>query len=373
MYNKKLIIFGVLILIIAGSTYWFYKDILRLIPKKPIPTKSMLAKDIALVSWNFIDTQALNKERRGYIDFWRPRFVCRKEKCTADKNMFLQSDVLSTFLPPALYVEDLRLLALVTKDPEFNKKRISETLILAVMCGREPDVCRRQFTAIVNEDAEYKKIDPNKFAAFLVVDLGLETKNILAWFQKLERFSTLAKLTKNKKHIETAEKVFKEGEKMYSAPGVPAYKEGEVSVSSNSCYKPLGEIKMYELTRNQAYLDSAVSFVNASKISDHAADLSKQKVMRGRVLHPALVCAELLASLYENTKEQKYIGQLKKIMQYLMTRAVDFKTERTIATGDGAFIRNFGTEGKTKHSIDTLWFVNILLRIPNEEFQVPTS
>ncbi|MBI2122031.1 MAG: hypothetical protein HYT98_02810 [Candidatus Sungbacteria bacterium] len=373
MSNKKNIFIIVAALVIISGIYWFYDDIIRLFPKKPVPvlTKSMLAKDVALTSWNFIDQSALNKERRGYIDFWRTRFICKKGKCVADKNMILQSDVLSTYLPPALYVEDLRLFATVTKDPQFNRKRIAETLFLTLLCGREPDVCRRQFTAIVNGDADYKKVDPNKFAALLIVDVGLEPKNLLAWFQKLERFIALAKFTKNPKHLEVAEKVFKEGEKMYLEPGSPAYREGDIAVTSNSCYKPLGEIKMYELTQNSMYRDAALAFVDQSKIYDHAADLSKQKVMRGRLVHPALVCAELLASLYENTKESKYLGQLKKVMQYLMTRAVDFKAERTIATGDGAFIRNFGTQGKTKHSIDTLWFVNILLRIPNEEFQVP--
>ncbi len=365
MTNKNLFIL-ILVVIIAGAAYFAYQG--GLFGDRRSTKSTLSALEIARISNNFIENVAIKKDRRGYGDFWRPHFLCSQAKCNPEI-LIRDGELFSTYYLPTLHIQNLRLLAAAADDREIKKREIAETLYQVQICKIKPDLCRRNFSAIVNADADYK-FNVSLLGAFLINDFGIKPQNLVTWIQKLERFVLLAKVTGKDADITRARQVFDDGGALFSRESKLVYKENTLSITRASCFEPLGGMYVYSLTGNKDDLNSARDFAESAALAAHAKDFNKSDVLNGVIIHPGLVCGELLASLYNFTKEDRYINELKGLMQYLILENVDFQ-KSPLANGDGAFSRKIANGKVDKQSIDTLWFNHILLQIPNETFGVP--
>ena len=352
--KKNFIILGVLLVLAAagGAAYFYFST-----PAKF--TKPEKAQNIALAAWKFIDDDVMNEDRRTRRDLWINRFICNEAGCRTDRSLQSDGYVLSSLTPPALYISDLKLLASTTGNADFKKKYLAESLLLMGVCARDAEVCRRGFTAIASYKVSAK--DAEKLGLLIKEDTDVPD-TLLGWNQKLERYLLLAKITGKIRDVDNAEKVFREVHLVPPRAGTSAYTAGVREINSASCYRPLGEVRTYALTEKSQYLESVLAFAKEAELGAHAKELDRPEITAGRLIHPLLICSDLLVSLFEATGEEKYINEAKDLVQYAVSNNI---------SADGAFYRPTSSGDSSKYSWDTLWFVNLLLRMPpGAEFNI---
>ncbi len=342
-----------LVVVLAWAGIYFYNR-----PPQQF-TKMAPAKEIALKSWKFIDDSVMNEDRRTRRDLWINRFICNEAGCRTDRSLQNDGYVLSSLTPPALYISDLKLLASTTGNTDFKKKYLVESLLLMGVCARDAEVCRRGFTAIASYDVSPK--NAGKLRILIREDTDVPD-TLLGWYQKLERYLLLAKITGKATDVANAEKVFMEVHLVPPRAGTSAYTAGVREINAASCYRPLGEVRTYALTKKSQYLESASAFAKEAELGAHAKELDRPEITAGRLVHPLLICSDLLVSLFEATGEERYLNEAKNLVQYAVSNNI---------SADGAFYRPTSSSESSKYSWDTLWFVNILLRVPRVEFSVP--
>lgn len=323
-----------------------------------IPTfsgKSMSVKDLALANWQFIEGPALNEKRIGLKGWWLNAFRCKNGGCRSFS---------SSVLPPPLFWSDLKLVANASGDKAKQKQLAAMNFLLAGLCKRNLSVCERYFITLTKAIPSASSLSA-KTGKLLSLDYKRKPDSLPRWFSKSDRFAVLASLTRRTEDIEKAKHVFSDeySDVFEKYKGAFLYRDGATEVWAGSCYKPLAALKLYSATNDKIYLDQAIQFAGSAKLEEHAKDFNTPEAMRGRLVHSGLICADLLVSLWETTKDQKYLNGAKKLIQYFVENNFDLK-DRKLVTGTGAFVRIYSKDTARKYTLDTLWSANLLLRLP---------
>lgn len=325
-------------------------------------SRSVSAEDLAVQLYAFIEGSVLDEKKIGTKNFWVEEFRCNNVDCQA---------YLKVGLPPPLYLNDLGLLAEATKDDSYRKKQLAFNVLLASVCRRDISTCERFFITLFEDAGNDANIA--NLSQILARNYQKKPNTLPRWFSKLHRFAVLYEKTKKPEDLEKIKKIFSdEFDSLFEkAKGAVAYSEKGQDIYAGSCYKPLGALKIYKATGDEKYLEVATQFADTANLAGHAKDFDISDEMKDRLVHPNLLCADLLLSLYEEIDDKKYLDGAKNLVQYSVRNNFDLP-EHKLLNGKGAFVRSYPENSARQHSHDTLWAINILLRMPGgTDFKVP--
>ena len=318
-------------------------------------SRSVSAEDLAIQLWDFIESSVLDEKKIGQKDFWVEEFRCNDNDCQA---------YLKAYLPPPLYLSDLGLLAGATGDDKYFKKQLAFNALLTNVCKRNISTCERFFITLF-KDINLDTANTASLSKILYRDYKKKPNTLPRWFSKLHRFAVLYEKSKNLEDLEKIKKIFSdEFDGLFDkAKGAVAYSEKGQNIYAGSCYKPLGALEIYGATGDKTYLEIATQFADSANLARHAKDFDRPEAMRDRLIHSNLICADLLLSLWEEIGEEKYLEGAKNLIQYSVRN--NFNSKR-------AFVRSYPENSARQHSLDALWAVNLLLRMPDgTDFKVP--